>query len=352
MCDRAPHHPELATSIPRISALLALLLLAGAAASQDPDARPPRGTWPLGLEREYELPPGALPSESEIELGRRLFFDPILSADGQVSCASCHSPSRGYADGRRTPLGVGGRVGKRNAPSVVNRLFGREHFWDGRAASLAEQALGPLLAADEMGNDPELLRERLAQDEGYRREFQRVYGAEPQLALLARALAAFQLTLVSGDSAFDRWEWGGESEALDAAARRGLRLFRGKARCTLCHTGFHFSDERYHSLGLEDPDPGRAAVTGEERDRGAFRTPSLRNVALTAPYLHDGSLASLEEVVEFYARGGGGAEHRSPLLAPLDLDEGERRDLVGFLHSLTGPIVSLHGEELQHVEAP
>lgn len=335
-----------------ISLVSALLALAGAVGSEDPEARPARGNWPLGLEREYELPPEELPSEAEIELGRRLFFDPILSADGQVRCASCHVPSRAYSDGRSTSIGLGGRVGARNAPSVVNRLFGREHFWDGRATRLAEQALGPLLAADEMGNDPETLRARLAQDEGYRREFQRVYGAEPRLSLVARALAAFQFTLVSGDSAFDRWEWGGDAEALDESARRGLRLFRGKARCTLCHTGFHFSDERYHSLGREDPDPGRAAVTGEETDRGAFRTPSLRNAALTAPYLHDGSLASLEEVVDFYAGGGGAAAHRSPLIVPLDLDEGERQDLVEFLRSLTGPIISLRAEELRHVEVP
>jgi len=305
---------------------------------------PRRSGWPLGLELERALEAeGLAPSEAGVALGRRLFFDPALSRDRSVSCASCHDPRHAFAGTERVSTGVAGRVGGRNAPTLVNRVAGLAHFWDGRADDLVEQALGPLFAPLEMDMDEALVLERLA-EQGYAREFRAVYGQDPSLALLARALAEFELTLLSGDAPFDRHEWLGEEEALDASARRGLALFRGQARCTLCHTGTNFSDEQFHHVGTAAGDDGRLAVTGDEADRGRFKTPTLRNVALTAPYMHDGQLATLAEVVAHYARG---EPHAGSELEPLELDAGEQADLVAFLESLTGTVCSVWVADLE-----
>jgi cytochrome c peroxidase len=304
-----------------------------------------RGGWPLGLELEIAGETALVaPTEEAVRLGERLFFDADLSRDRTVSCASCHDPARAFAGKERFSAGVEGRVGTRNAPAIANRLMGRMQFWDGRAADLVAQVRGPMMAPLEMDMDEELLLERLGKSE-YGEAFQRAFGAPPSLELASRAIAAFESTLVTGDAPFDRHEWLGQLDALSESARRGLALFRGAGRCTLCHTGTNFTDELFHDVGLAGTgDLGRRAVTGSEADHKAFKTPSLRNVALTAPYMHDGSLATLEDVLEHYVRGG--AEPGSELV-PLTLDETQKGDLIAFLESLTGPVRSVRVEDLE-----
>lgn len=295
----------------------------------------PAPTLPLGLDFEpSEYRDRAHVRARSVALGRALFFDERLSRSGRMSCATCHRPELHFTDGRARAVGDDGTIGARNTPSVLNRAFGRAQFWDGRAASLAEQALGPLLAPGEMGMTRELFLERVTTDATLVRSFAEAFGAEPTLELAARAIAAYEATLVSADSPFDRYEWSGDESALTPEARAGLRHFRGKAGCTLCHTGTNFSDEQLHDLGVGSP----ATDDGGAR---RFKTPSLRNVAATAPYMHDGSLASLEEVVRFYEQGGGGRPGPAPQLRPLRLTDEERRELVAFLESLTGSIVAL-----------
>jgi cytochrome c peroxidase len=221
---------------------------------------------------------------------------------------------------------------------VLNAAFNKLQFWDGRAASLEEQAAGPIMAAAEMNmpSEQELVR-RLSESARYRSAFLTVFGGAPSLQTVSRAIAAFERTLVTPDAPFDRYA-AGDKHALTDQQKRGLLLFIGKASCTQCHRGPNFSDDEFHRIGLvgSTDDVGRFAVTKREQDRGAFKTPSLRNVALTAPYMHDGSVASLEAIVDFYDRGGDAAGGRSDKVLPLELTTTEKSDLVAFLASLTG----------------
>jgi cytochrome c peroxidase len=234
---------------------------------------------------------------------------------------------------------------------VLNAAFNRFQFWDGRAPSLEVQAAGPMMAAAEMNMPSEQeVVDRLRADESYRSAFLEVFGGSPSLDTVTKAIAAYERTLVTPDGPFDRYARG-EKRALAGAEKRGLLLFVGKAACTQCHRGPNFADDKFHRIGLADPaDQGRFAVTHREEDRGAFKTPSLRNVALTAPYMHDGSLASLEAVVDFYDRGGDAKPGRSELIFPLELSAAEKADLVAFLKSLTGRIPD--GQTAQHASQP
>jgi cytochrome c peroxidase len=272
-------------------------------------------------------------------LGKRLFSEARLSRDGSVSCATCHDPSRAFTDGRALAQGIRGQVGPRSTPTIVNRGIGRTEFWDGRAGSLEDQALGPIQAPVEMDLSIEEAVERLRRDASYVAAFEAAFGGEPTRDRLARALAAYQRTVYSVDAPFDRF-LAGDTEALSPQAQRGLVLFGGKARCGECHSGPNFSDELFHTLGL-GADPGRGAVTRVETDRGAFKTPTLREIAKTAPYMHDGSLATLEEVVDYYDKGGTPHPNLSPKMTRLGLTEEERSDLLSFLRSLSGTIVEL-----------
>lgn len=312
-------------------------------------ARPDRGlsAWmesvapelPLGLDFEPSDYAGrAHVNARSVALGRALFSEGRLSRTGRTSCATCHRPELALTDGRARALGDDGALGSRNTPSIVNRAFGRTHFWDGRAASLEEQALGPLLSPAEMGMTRELFHDRMSHAPDLALAFVETFGSEPTLELAARALAAFEATLVSGDSPFDRYEWLGDEGALTPGARAGLQLFRGKARCTLCHVGTNFTDEALHDLGVGNPELDDA---GRPR---RFRTPSLRNVAATPPYMHDGSFASLDEVLRFYEQGGGSKPGPDPKLHSFALTDDERGQLVAFLESLTGTIASLAPE--------
>jgi cytochrome c peroxidase len=301
-----------------------------------------RASTPRGLDPYLPIPADNPQSEAKIALGRKLFFDRQLSADGSMSCATCHDPNRGFADRHPVAIGIRGRRGVRNAPSLLNRGYGEVFFWDGRAATLEAQVVQPIDNPDELGLSVAAVVTRLGRDPAYAAEFRQVFQRAVTRMDLARALASYVRTIQSGDAPFDRYE-SGEPSALTAEERLGLRVFRGKGLCTSCHFGPTLSDERFHNTGVAwsgsaFTDEGRAAVTKNPRDRGAFKTPSLRDVARTAPYMHDGSLASLEDVVAFYSEGGRTNAGLDRDLLPLRLSPVEQAALVAFLKSLNGTI--------------
>jgi cytochrome c peroxidase len=274
---------------------------------------------------------------ARLRLGRRLFFDPILSSDRTVSCASCHQPDHAFATNDVKPPGVGGRTCARNAPTLFNRALGTLQFFDGRAASLEAQALMPIENADEMGMTVDEAVRRLAQLPEYRELFAAAGAAEPGREALAASLAEFVRRLVAGDSPIDRFR--AAKGTLTAEQRQGLWLFESRGRCWRCHAGPNFSDESFHDTGVGAkegrPEPGRAAITKVDDDLGRFKTPTLRMVALTAPYMHDGSLATLNDVLEFYKRGGNPNDHLDPLLKPVELSEADVAALIAFLQALS-----------------
>jgi cytochrome c peroxidase len=277
-------------------------------------------TAPLGLDAYLPVPDGNPLTAEKIDLGRRLFFDRRLSRDGSIACVTCHDPNRAFADGRALSIGVDGRIGRRSAPALINRGYGRLFFWDGRARSLEEQVLTPIADLNEMDSPVDQAAARV--------------GVTVQD--IALALASFVRTLRSGNSPFDRYI-AGDQQALSDGARHGLEVFRGKGRCVTCHIGPNFTDEKLHNTGV--------AWNGERfTDSGAgvgdFKTPTLREVALTAPYMHDGSLPTLEDVVDFYDRGGNPNPALAPEIRPLNLTTDEKRALVSFLRSLSGDVVS------------
>lgn len=323
--------------------------------------------------------PYAATSEPLRELGRRLFFDRKLSFNNAMSCAMCHVPEEGFgAYTSRTAVGLEGHLLLRNAPTLLNVAWRPRLFHDGRERSLADQAWMPLLHPQEMGN-PSVshVLDELGADAEYRRLFQTVWGVqEPTMAHVGEALQAFERTLVAAGSRFDRWRYGGQTSALTAVEQSGFVLFTGKARCSSCHlvgsTSALFADDQFHVTGaflressasagvspahvapialVESQvaafgqalaaDTGRYEITMDPADRYAFRTASLRNIEVTAPYMHDGSFMTLEEVVDFYNRGGDVVPGKSPLIRPLELSEAERAALVAFLKTLTSPVVT------------
>lgn len=271
--------------------------------------------------------PAANPlTPDKVELGRKLFFWNDLSADHTVSCATCHDPNKGFADGRATAHGVNGTVGGRNRPSLINAGFGRTFFWDGRAASLEAQVLGPIFNPKEMGLTEAVLEKRTG-----------LPAAE-----VAAALASYVRTIRSQDCRYD-WYAAGQTQVLSTVEKAGLDLFRGKGRCGRCHSGANFTDEEFHNTGLgwqkdRFVDEGRFAVTGDPSDHGAFKTPTLREIARTAPYMHDGSLATLEEVVDFYAQGGRANPALDRRMRPIDFTTEEKEALFAFLRTLSGRV--------------
>jgi cytochrome c peroxidase len=306
------------------------------------------GDWsmslPLGLQADAANIPYDNPmNDAKIELGKLLYFDTRLSKDMTVSCATCHKPFHGFADADRTSAGVGLQKGGRNSPTVLNRLFSADQFWDGRAASLEEQARGPLTNPVEMamGSHDQVV-ERVKAVKGYAPLFHEAFGADGiDMDRIAKAIAAYERTVVTGNSPYDRYQ-AGQKDALSPSAVRGMALFNGKANCKTCHASFNFTDENYRNIGVgmnePKPDLGRYEVTKKEEDRGAFKTPTLRNLLQTAPYMHDGSETTLLEVVAFYDRGGIGNPQLSKDIKPLHLTEQEKLDLVAFLESLQGDV--------------
>jgi cytochrome c peroxidase len=333
----------------RLTGIAPVALLALLQACAAPPARVPatsEGPLPFSLPAGVDLHlPAAADvhlSAATVALGRRLFFDSRLSRDGTLSCASCHRPEFAFTDGRPVSVGISGAAGKRNTPTLVNRGYGALQFWDGRAASLSTQVLEPIADPLELGLDVEAAIERLSRDPAYRRAFRQAVGGPPTPASLAAVLGAYVASIVAGDASFDRYA-AGDTLALSAEARHGRRLFVGRGNCAACHVGPNFTDERFHNTGVAWSsgalaDPGRYLVTREPRDLGAFKTPTLREVERTAPYMHDGSLASLEEVIAFYDRGGQPNPHLDAEIRPLRLTEPEKQALAAFLRALSGTV--------------
>jgi cytochrome c peroxidase len=317
------------------------------------------------------LPPLPIPEDNpmtpeKVELGKRLFFDPRLSADGSLACVSCHLPDQGWTT--NTPLSPAypTNMERRLSPTLINVAYNKALLWDGRAGSLEKQALGPIQNPLHMNQNLDLLVEKLKSFPPYVEQFQQVFGTSVTPEALGKALAAFERTLVTRNAPFDRYMTG-DWQAMSEGALRGMELFKGKARCILCHNGPNFTDNQFHNLGvsavplLSDPlvqaairfdakrmnvpeyqsvteDLGRYLVTKEEKDKGTFRTPSLRNVMQREPYMHNGAFLSLEEVIDFYDAGGGAVLGKSPLIQPLGLTAQGKRDLLAFLQALTGEL--------------
>ncbi len=289
------------------------------------------------------VPPTNLNYHAKVELGKRLFSDGRLSKNNQISCAFCHLPTAGFADPRQTSIGVDGKVGGRQAPTVFNTAFNSSLFWDGRAGSLEEQVLGPIQNPLEMGETHENVVEKLRKIKGYQEQFRVVFGTDVSLQGIANAIAAYERTIISTNSHFDQYVLG-DKKAMDDAAIRGLALFKGKARCILCHNGPNFTDGKFHNLGVpqigpREEDLGRYYVTQTERDKGAFKTPTLRSISETAPYMHDGAFKTIVEVIIFLDQGGGPNPYLSPLVKPLGLTDDEKGDLLAFLKVLTGETI-------------
>jgi len=278
---------------------------------------------------------------AKFELGRQLFEDTRLSGDESLSCASCHAKELGYADGMSFSEGAAGKPMPRHTPTLLNAAYNRYINWDGKFANIPELAQA-VMANPRILNMPDerVLVARLESVPEYRAQFQAVFGGPPNRQRVALAIDAYVRRLTTPNSPFDRYA-AGNQKALTDAQKRGLVLFVGKADCTMCHRGPNFADDQFHALGVRGADEGRFKVTGVEADRYAFKTPTLRNVELTAPYMHDGSVSTLRGVIDFYNAGGGQQQPKSPLLRELHLTEREKSDLVAFLESLTGTVETL-----------
>lgn len=333
-------------------AAVAPLLLVSCATEKpvDPPAKPIGSA--VVLPASLGLPPVPVPADNPptaetIALGRRLYYDTKLSRDNTVSCASCHSPVLGFADGKKVSAGVQSKTGTRNAPTVWNAAYASLQFWDGRAATLEEQAAGPIANPVEMDLPHEQLVGRLNGDAVYGDMFTKAFGpGRITMDKVQKAIASFERTVVSGNSAFDRYQYGGDKRAMSASAIRGLGIFQDAKRgnCAVCHTIEEkyalFSDGKFHNIGTgmdetgELRDKGRYEVTKVDADRGAFRTPTLRNISKTAPYMHDGSQKTLRDVVDFYVGGGSANPHLDKEIRELKLSQQDRADLVAFMEAL------------------
>lgn len=339
-----------------VAAGLAVPLMGAATPKQDGKAPAPSGEQfmlpeLLGLEDANTFVPKENPlTAKKVELGRFLFFDKRLSKNNTIACASCHIPAMAFTDGQPVSTGINRLQGGRSAPASINRVFSTAQFWDGRGATLEDQSVGPLVSPVEHGfvNHDEMVK-KLKGIEGYRRLFKEAFGSDIATEVVGKAIASFQRTILSGNSPADRFDVGGDQEALTEDAQRGLTLFRGKARCTRCHSGFNFSDEKFHNIGIgwdtNTVDLGRFMETKNPEDIGAFKTPTLREISRTAPYMHDGRFATLEDVVNFYNQGGIKNPHLDNTIIPLELTAEEKHDLVALLRSL-------NGEGWQQITAP
>jgi cytochrome c peroxidase len=333
------------------SAALLLAWCAAAALRGEPPAGSPVIDAKIPLPKPLspvEHPRENPASEGKIALGRKLFFDARLSRNDRVSCATCHDPEQGFSDGRRLARGIDDRQGARHTPSLINVGYGRPLMWDGRAATLEEQALLPIENPAEMDLPLEALEEKLRGVAEYRKAFERVFSGAVSAERIAQALAAYERTIVSAETPFDRY-LRGDRDSLSAPAKRGMKLFFGRARCSVCHSGPELTDNKFHNIGVADPqaaDAGRRAVSGREQDHGAFRTPQLREIGRTAPYMHHGRFATLRDVVRHYNFGGVTDEandYRDEALEVLYLSEDEVDDVVAFLkEGLTTPNKAKH----------
>ncbi|SPF38686.1 Methylamine utilization protein MauG [Candidatus Sulfopaludibacter sp. SbA4] len=319
-------------------ALPAFLILCFAA-----DPKAPLGLPPLSWPKDNRY------SAAKVELGRYLYFDRRLSADDTVSCASCHDPRYAFTDGAAVSTGIKSQKGNRSAPTIINRGYSLAQFWDGRANSLEEQAKGPMANPIEMGNTHDAIAGRLRGIAGYRPMFAAAFATEEiTIDRVAMAIACFERTVLSGNAPYDKYKRG-DKKAMTPGQVRGMAVFFDKAKCDKCHEGANFTLNAYSNLGVgadqPEPDVGRFAVTKDPRDWGVFKTPTLREIEHTAPYMHDGSLPTLEDVVEFYNKGGIKNRNLDANIKPLNLTDPEKKDLVAFLKALSG-------EGWQGVKAP
>lgn len=329
-------------------------------------------------------------TRAKIELGRQLYFDTRLSVDNTISCASCHDPEFGFAKNTQFGIGVEGQEGGRNSPIAYNRILSGAQFWDGRAESLEAQAIGPIANPIEMGNTHEAVVEMLGENAVYTAQFEKIFDDGVTIENVGKAIASFERALVTAPSPWDFYVelrdfekiYADDLEDIDflkeddpdlheeyltvklasavhpieeSAQRGGELFFSDKAGCTACHVGANFSDEKYHNLGvgmaidgvaIDEPDLGRFAETNEDADRGAFKTPTVRNVSQSAPYMHDGSVATLEEVVELYVKGGEANPHLSEKVKKLEITDQDKADLVAFMKALTGEFPKIESERL------
>jgi cytochrome c peroxidase len=326
--------------------LCCLLALSGAAAQTRAKDSPPEP--PLGL------PPVTWPADNaysaaRVELGRILFFDPRMSSNGKVSCATCHPPEHAFAGGEPPPVGVTGTALRRRAPTLINRAYGRSQFLDGRAATLEAQITGPVTAPDEMATTALAAATAISNIGGYGRLFEEAFGdRQVTFKRMVKAIATFERTIVSGNSPYDRFLHG-DKHALSPGARRGLEIFERSGECSECHSGFNLTDEKFASLGIgpdgHPPDLGLAEITGKRRDEGKFKVPTLREVIHTGPYMHDRRFRTLDEVLEFYRKGGQPGRQLDSRIAPFFLDAPAKANLMEFLESLSG-------EGWQQIKAP
>jgi cytochrome c peroxidase len=312
---------------------------------------------PITIKAPLGLPPVPVPRENPltadtVALGRRLYYDPQLSADGSISCASCHAPEFAFSDQRPFSVGVGGKTGTRHAPTVINSAYSSLQFWDGRASTLEEQAKGPIANPVEMAHTLDGVVARLQADPKYREFFQKAWGTDQiTIDLVAKSIASFERTVIAGNSPFDRFYFAHDKKALSPAAQRGFKLFTDpkKANCAVCHTigktEALFTDNKFHNLGVGADtrgnlnDPGRYAVTKQDADMGCFKTPTLRNLANRAPFMHDGSFPTVKDALAHYIGGGNMNDHLDKEIHALDfLTFDERDDLLQFLDSLNGKL--------------
>ncbi len=312
---------------------------------------------PVAIKAPLGLPPVPIPADNPptaetIALGRMLYYDPILSADGTISCASCHGPQMGFTDTRPVSLGVGGKKGSRHSPTVINSAYNTLQFWDGRAPSLEDQAKGPIANPVEMAATHEEAVKRIQDDPKYVSLFKQAWGTDKiTIDLVVKSIASFERTVLSGNSPFDRFYYGHDKKALSASAQRGLKLFIDpkKGNCEVCHTiGKEyalFTDNKFHNLGIGADtrgnmvDLGRFSETKNDADWGSFKTPTLRNIAQRAPYMHDGSFPTVKDALGHYIGGGNLNPHLDKEIHALDfLTFDERDDLLSFLDSLSAPL--------------
>lgn len=325
------------------------MLSAQTGPSAQPVGRPIAIIPPFGLP-PLVIPPDNPPTAETIALGRRLFYEIKLSSDVTIACASCHDPEKGFTDNRSAATGVRSQTGTRSAPSIANSAYYQSLFWDGRAASLEKQVEGPVTNPIEMANTLEAAVQRIQEDASYREDFKAAWGTgQITFEMIEKSIASFERTVISGNSPFDRFYYGGDRKALSESARRGFKVFTDPKRgnCSACHLiGEKFSlftDQKFHNIGIGAntdgslADAGRYAETKNDADIGSFRTPSLRNAVLTGPYMHDGSISTLKDVIDHYIGGGNSNPHLDKKIRVLDFLSGqERRDLLEFVESLTG----------------
>ncbi len=310
--------------------------------------------------REWQLPPVPVPadnpqSQAKAALGQQLAFDTRLSKNDSISCAGCHLPFAGGGGHTPRAFGHGGELG-RWAPSWINAAYATSLFWDGRASSLEEQTgalpghMGPISAPGEMAGDVQAIVKKLNAIPGYRKQFKQVFGEGVTAENIARAIAAFERTLIAFNAPFQRYVRG-DKDAISPAAKRGFALFQGKAQCIACHTPPLLTDNAFHNIGVPQVGPlkedqGRYAITKDTDDMRAFKTPSLYNSASFAFFMHDGAMSTMKEVIEHYNQGGNPKDRsQSPLITPLKLTAREKADLIAFMQSLTDP-------ELNHIHRP